>query len=182
MSVNFGIVLNQDLVMKAVTIGDLQQNLSLALISCETDEMIGIQILTIAQKHKLNPDDFKNSEKARQLMSFVAYKDTVVNVFDYYDVDELFAIFELAVHRDHRRKGIGCKLMLAATIFVSRMDIGPCVIKGNAASNYSKRIFEKLNFDNIKEVKFEDYKVDGVQVITSAGEVNSFKMYGKILK
>ena len=53
------------------------------------------------------------------------------------------------MHRDHRRKGLGLKLVLAATILVSSIDIGPCVIKGNVASNYFKGIFEKLDFENI---------------------------------
>ena len=61
------------------------------------------------------------------------------------------------MHRDHRRKGLGLKLVLAATILVSSIDIGPCVIKGNVASNYLKGIFEKLDFENIGEVKIDDY-------------------------
>ena len=181
LSINFGILFGNDPVMKTETIIDLRQNMSLALISEETDKMIGIQILAVGRKGKINLDEYKESEKAKQLMSFIAYKDTIVDVFEYYDVEELFSIYELAVHRDHRRKGLGLKLMQAATILASNMDIGPCVIKGNAASNYSKRIFEKLDFENIGEVKFEDYIVDGVQVLSSIGDVNSFKMYGKIL-
>ena len=41
--------------------------------------------------------------------------------------------------------------MLTATVFVSSMNIGPCFIKGNAASDNSKRVFEKLDFEIIKE-------------------------------
>ena len=181
LSTHFGIVLNEDPVMKEMTMNDLRHNMSIALICCQTNIVIGDQLLTIAQNHKINPDEFGQSEKARQLMSFIAYKDTLVNVFDFYGVDELFSIFELAVHREHRQKGIGYKLMMAATVLASSLSGGPCVIKGNAVSNYSKRIFEKLGFDNIGEAKFEDYKVDGVNPMDNIGEHTSFKMYGKIL-
>ena len=182
LSINFGVLFGNDPVLKAETMIDLRQNMSLALISEETDKMIGILILTVGRKGKINLDEYKESEKAKQLMGFIAYKDTIVDVFEYYDVEELFSIYELAVHKDHRRNGLGLKLMQAATILAASMDIGPCVIKGNATTNYSKRIFEKLDFENIGEVKFEDYVVDGVQVLSSIGDATSFKMYGKILK
>ena len=161
----FGLVMNQDHVMKAMTMDDLHQNMSIALISNETNEMVGIQVLCISKKGKINPDDYKESDAGKKLMSFIAYKDSIMDVFEYYDADEVFSLFELTVRRDYRRRGIGRKLLQATIILISSMNIGPCVLKGNCSSNFSKSIYEKLSFDTLGEIKFADYTVDGEQVI-----------------
>ena len=43
----------------------------------------------------------------RKLLRFVAHIDAISDVFGHYGVEEVFALFDLTVHRDYRHKGIG---------------------------------------------------------------------------
>lgn len=68
--------------------------------------------------------------------------------------------------------------MQAAILFIKSMNLGrPYLVKGLGDSNYSKRIFERSGFDCLGEIMFDDYKVDGEQVITNTGEHKSIKLY-----
>ena len=77
-------------------------------------------------------------------------------------------------------KGIGLELMQAALFFISGLNIGPYVVRGNC-TNYSKRIYEKCDFDTLGEIKFADYRENGEVVVKDTGEHKSFKMFGKII-
>ena len=57
------------------------------------------------------------------------------------------------------------KLMHAALLFIKRTNLVPVIVKSLSVSNYSKPIFERTGFDCLSEVMFDDYKVDGEQVI-----------------
>ena len=161
---------------------DLQQNMSVALVSMETNRIIGVRIIRVSKRgSKVEPEQEK-SEPVRKLLRFVAfYNENLCDVFQHYDVDEVFSLFQLTVQRDYRHKSLGFKLMQAALIFISGLNIGPYVVRGNCTSNYSKRIYERCGFDTLGEIKFEDYKDNDEIVVKDTGEHKSFQMFGKVL-
>ena len=177
---NFGIVADEG--MKKMVFSDLQDNMSLALVSNKTNSIIGIRIIRVSKKGGQVDPEAEESEPVRKLLRFVKfYNDNLCNVFQHYDVSEVISLFQLTVHRDYRHQGLGLRLMQAALVFISGLNIGPCVVRGNCTSNYSKCIYEKCEFDTLGEIKFEDYMDNGEVVVKDTGEHKSFKMFGKII-
>ena len=160
-----------------------QHNLSLALVSSSTREIIGLRVIKLGGKEDFSADFKKiKSEGTRKLFEFDTFKDEYFDVLAHYDVQEAFEFYGLAVHKDFRRKGIGLKLMQAALLFISSMDLGSVLVKGDCDSYYSQCIYERLGFECLAEFMFDDYnKVKGDTVIVDTGEHKSFKMYGKII-
>ena len=62
------------------------------------------------------------------------------------------------------------------------MNLGlPVLVKALDDSNYSHRIFERFGFDCLAEIMYDDYKVDGEQVVTYTGEHKSIKIFCKVV-
>ena len=159
----------------------LQQNMSIALISARTGEIIGQRVIHIGSKHdKIDMEQYQ-VQANRKFIKLYEEALKYVDLWKHYDVDEAFEFFGLSVHKEYRRMGIGIKLMQAAILFIKSMNLGLVLAKGLCDSNYSKRIYERLDFDCLGEIKFEDYKVNGEQVVTNIGEHKSLKIYGKII-
>ena len=151
----------------------------LALVSDSTGEIVGVRANHIISKAvKLDKTHIK-TEGIRKFINFIQYLDSLCSVFDHYNVEEVFHFLALGVHKDYRQRGIGTKMMKAAVTLVENLGLGNVIIKGDGTSNYSKRIFEKLGFDMLLEVKYEDYKENGDVVFKNMGEHKSFKVYGK---
>ena len=100
-----------------------------------------------------------------------------------YEVEEVFDLFGLGVHRDYRKKGLGLKLMKAALIMFKTINPGPSlvVVKGDASSIYSKKIYDQLGFQTIGELLMADYKEDGVSVISNTGDHKKYTIYAKAI-
>ena len=61
--------------------------------------------------------------------------------------------------------------------FVKDLEMGN-VIRGEGSSNFSQRIYEKLGFETLLEIQYEDYKQDGEFVFKNTGEHKPEKVYG----
>ena len=156
-------------------------NLTIALVLDDTSEIIGGRILIIANKNdKIDTTKYK-SEKFKTLMDLTYHFGTMCDMFVHYHVEDMIHFFGLGVHREYRRKGIALKLQKAAVEFVRNMDIGPVLIRGEASSNYSQRIYEKLQFECLATIVFDEYKVNGEVVLKNMGENKTYKLYGKIV-
>ena len=176
---SLGITMDKE--AKEMCEGVLKQNMSIALISSKTGEIVGQRVIRIAAKEDMVDIEKFKAEANRKIMTLLKYKNHNFDLWEHYGVQEAFEFFGLAVHKEYRRKGIGMKLMQAAILFIKSMDLGPVLVKGDCDSNYSKCIYERLNFDCLGEIKFEDYKVNGEQVVTNTGEHKSVKINGKML-
>ena len=177
---SLGIIMDEE--SKAVFESVLRKHMSLALVSAQTGEIVGLRALHIGSKDdKFDIKDFKN-EANRKMIAFVEYKNSLYSqIWEIYGVDEAIEFFGLSVHKEYRQRGIGLKLMQAVLLFLKSMKLGSVLTKGDCSSNFSKRVYERLDFDCLGEIKFEDYKVDGKQVITNTGKHKSLKIYGKMI-
>ena len=156
----------------------LQQNLSIALVSSKTQEIIGGRIIKVNNREdKLAIGTFQ-SEGMKQFAYISTEADKRCNIFDYYNVDEVLYFYGLTVHRGYRRRGIGERLMRAALFFIRCLDLGTVIIKGGGTSTFSQRLFEKLGFEKLSEVVYSEFKLDGKVVITNSGEHKSEIRYG----
>ena len=160
----------------------LRENLSILLVSNNSDEIIAGRLSTIAKKNE-HSDTMKNlkNPKLFTLYTFSTHKDEELNAFDKYEVDKAVNFLILAVDRRYRRKGIATKIMDAAMKFYSEIGMERVVIKGEATSNFSKRIYEKFGFETLHEFHYEDYKVDGEVVFKKTGEHKSSKIFAKMV-
>ena len=175
-----GFVYDED--VEALVESELKFNMSIALVSNNSGKIVGIRMMSLISKSD-EPEDTSqlNSYKMKLIEDFLIYLGQLNNVFDHYGVEDAVHFFAIGVHRDYRGRGIGLKLMKAAVELVKNLDIGGVVVTGEGSSNYSKKIYEKLNFDILAEVVFEDYKVDGVTVFQNLGEHTFERLYGKVV-
>ena len=64
---------------------------------------------------------------------------------------------------------------------VKNFELGPILLRVEATSNFSKKIFEKLEFDNLAEVIYDNYKENGEVVFKNMGDNRSVILYAKLL-
>ena len=161
----------------------LEVNISIALLSSRTGEMIAGRFLNIASCNEKNLTGmYSMSDALKKLYNLMEHGAKLSNIFEYYDVEEVIECFGLVVHKEYRNRGIATKIMNLMIAFVKHLDLGPVVIKGESSGNFSRRIYEKLGFETLAEVVYADYRVDGEMVISKTGEHKSVKFYGKVVE
>ena len=169
--------------VEAVFMSVLTQHLSIAMVSSTTNDIVGVRMIGIASSGPgVDPDDF-GEEPVKKYFRFIRYKTGVADAFNEYEVEEVFDLFGLGVHREHRRNGFGLKLMKAALIMFKAINPGPSlvVVKGDASSIYSKKIYDQLDFQIIGGILMADYKENGVSVITNTGDHKNYTIYAKAI-
>ena len=171
-----GVVVDDELRM--FMLAAIQQNLSVALVSCETQEIIGGRIIEVANRDDNHDISLLKLEPNRICVDVMAEMDRRCNVFDYYNVNDIINFFGLVVHRNYRQRGISEKLMRAAVFFVQNLGLGHVIIKGGGTSSFSQRLYEKIGFETLAEVVYAEYTVDGKVVVSNTGEHKSERLYG----
>ena len=156
----------------------LQHNISIALVSCATKEIIGGRIIHIADRNDVHDASRLKAEPLRKVIDIMTELDRRCNIFDHYCVNDVIHFFGIGVRRDYRRRGIGEMLMRAAICFVRNLGLGDVIIKGEGTSTFSQRVFEKIGFDILSEIVYADYKVDRKAVTTGRGDHKCEKLYG----
>ena len=176
-----GIDLTWNPEIENIMMSSVKENMSLALISTETDEIIGLRVMQIETKDQhIETDDLKE-ESVKLFMNIVGFMENMFDVFKHYEVDEVFSFFGLSVHIDHRRKGLGLKLMQAAIIFIENLKVGPVVVKGDCDSVFSNRIYEKTGYTLLKKVSYEDFMKDNNIFIRCSEQHKFLTRFAKII-
>ena len=155
-----GIDLTWNPEMEDIMMSVLKRNMSLGLISTETSKITGLRIMQVEEKAQHIETDYLKEESVKLFMNIVGLLENTFDVFEHYGVDEAFDLFELSVHIDHRKKGLGLKLMEAMIIFIESLNVGPAVVKGFCDSVFSNRIYENTGYTLLKKLSFEDLMKD----------------------
>lgn len=142
-----------DKAFKSVVDENLQQNLSVCMISKDTDEMMGIRL--IGTMKRTDPPLEKTDDPISALFEFMGHKDKEVDIFNHLGVDEGIHFFTLGVHRKYRQRGLASRLLLAA-VALSK-ELGFKGIKGEGTSNFSQRIYEKAGFETLATLPYDTY-------------------------
>lgn len=161
---------------------NLKYGLSIAFVDSETKEVIAGQIIALANKHGTVDTTKYKSESLIKYISLTSYFDKLFNIYEHYNVEDIVFFCQLAVHNEHRQKGIGTMLVRAAIELVKSFNIGPVVVRVEGSSNFSKRIFEKIGFTTFAEIKYADYRVDGNVLINHTGNHKSERLYGMVVR
>ena len=151
------------------------------MVSDTTDQIVAIRISHIAKRSEPWDIESIESDGLRKFLGLTVALNKLCNVYDHYNVDEYIGFFALGVHKHYRRQGIGLKIQKAAVAMVKNFEIGPILVKVEATSNFSKKIFEELGFDNLAEVFYENHKENGEVVFKNMGDHKSVILYARLV-
>ncbi|KAL4218870.1 hypothetical protein ACF0H5_021458 [Mactra antiquata] len=157
-------------------------NLSLIFIDKETRDIIAMRIIRIASKDDvLDLDSFK-SQSIKDMFAYLACLNKHGDFFGHYGVSEAFHFFGLAVNEKYGQRGYAEKICRAAINMIRHFGIDQVYIKGEASSNYSKKVYPKVGFEELGEVRYDTFEIDGRKPIQNTGIHESMKVYGMIVK
>ena len=180
-TINISLTIPWDTEVEKAYMECLSQNLSLVLVSTRTKTIIGGRIMFVANRSDDTSSTKYKSEPYRKLVDITNHLGDLCDMFDYYNVEEMVHFFGLGVHKDFRQRGLGTRLMKAALMLIQHFKVGPVLIRGEGSSNNSQRIYEKLGFQCLATINYDEYKVNGEVVIANTGENKTYKMYGNIV-
>ena len=85
----------------------------------------------------------------------------------------------MTTHSTHRYPGLGTEVARHTSSLARKHGFMHCVTV--ATSFYSQKIFQKLDFETIAEMRYNDYKVGSNTVFPSNGPHKSAKLMVKTL-
>ena len=86
-------------------------------------------------------------------------------------------LFILTTHSVKRNPGLGTEMVNKSLEVLKKKDFSLCVTE--ATSYYSQKIFNRLGFETLSEVKYNDYEVDGEVVFKQHGPHQAVKLMAK---
>ena len=160
----------------------LQKNLSVMLINEEDKDVMGFRTLMFEKVSDVEDslDDIKDDD-VRKLQAILGHMAEECKIYQHYNVNEIAHFFAICVNSKYRRRGIGEKLMSFAMDFLSRLGISPLCIRADGTSKISQRIFEKLEFDQLLEVVYNEFIYNNEVPFCNTGEHKTIKSFGKLL-
>ena len=177
LSRGFGVTWNKE--FEASVLENLKCNVSFCMISKDTSEIMGVQVIGIVKSCDTPPDlalaELQN-EEWRSSLNFFTRRDSEVDFFGRFGVGEAVYFFGLAINRKYRRMGLGGR-MVAAAVAMSR-ELGFQVIRTEGTSNYSQRILEKQGFETLLTMPYDSYMYKGRPIKEGTGEHTMAKIYG----
>nr|CAI5862566.1 unnamed protein product [Callosobruchus analis] len=93
--------------------------------------------------------------KVRQATLFYAYLQRLPGLWDCYGTQKVFEMSYLFVKRDHRKKGIGLRLLRDSRALAA--DCGFQVVRCDATSAYTAKLCEKIGMKMIYELPYCNY-------------------------
>ena len=153
------------------------------MIDDVTGEPMGLRAIRTAMNAKSASSHavFKD-EKTKKVVNFVRYSEQQNNYFEHCGTEWCLHFFGLCTADKYRKQGVATTLMKFSMDLARNTKLFPLYIKGEGSSNYSKRIYENLNFDLIVDVPFLDYKENGESVFVNTGSHHSMRIYNYTLR
>ncbi|KAK2719213.1 arylalkylamine N-acetyltransferase-like 2 isoform X2 [Artemia franciscana] len=150
-----------------------ESQLSILAKDAATNEIIGLRTCKILRKGCKKESNIEGS--------ISSYLEDLKNfdLFEKYGVEEIIEFTFLVVKHTHTRQGIAKELVLKAMELAK--ERGFCAVTVIATNPITISMFEKLNFDILKELSISDYTIDGVKAFPNAVEGHIGKLYGKKL-
>ena len=170
--------------VEAIWMNTFKENISIMMIDDATGAPMGLRANRKETKRNAGSDlryEFKD-EKARQIVNFLRYSEQQKDYFEHCGTEWCLHFFGLCTADKYRKQGVATTLMKFSMDLARHLNMFPLYVKGEGASNYSKKIYEKLNFDLIIDVPFLDYKENGESVFLKTGEHKSMTTYNYTLR
>ena len=158
----------------------LTQDMSLMLLHPDTNEIIAIRVMGLGNDDPPPPESI-DDEPMKTLVTLWNYCDERAKFFDHYKIKEAVIFFGIGVAKEYRNRGLATEIMKTTLSFLKNMNASPLYVKGGTASKYAANIFDKCGFKLLDELRYDEYIVDGQQVICNTGTHESLRSYGKVI-
>lgn len=136
-------------------------------------EIVGVNINGLISRPKETDEppaklaDNCDHPKFKKIMALMDYVDENFNIFDLYqDVDRLLDIKIMSVDSNYRGLGIAGKLTDRTMQYVKDNNIK--LVHVLCSSHFSARVMEKMDFQEVYKLPYQDYLVNGEQVLDPA--------------
>lgn len=119
----------------------------------------------------------------RAMQDFDRFCDDQARFFDRFETVLAFHFYALATNSKFRQRGLGSIIFNAALDMIKNFGLKRAYIKGEASSNYSRRIYERAGFEVLFEQFYSTYFTDRKTFfIPETGTHSSMTLFGlKIL-
>lgn len=140
----------------------------MAIDTADNNKIVGVRAHRVTKvTEEETPLDKLPSDPLTPLIKLQAHCQERYDPKKRLNVEEFLYLKFLCVRRDCRGRNIGVKLMEFTFDFMRREKIPVAYVF--ASSAYSQRVFQKLEFETVYEMPYEDYKVDGKVVFKVGG-------------
>ncbi|GAB0095829.1 hypothetical protein DMENIID0001_112590 [Sergentomyia squamirostris] len=176
---NRSLVLGECKQLEMFSIECLPEDLSFKAM--RNGEIIGVMINGIMRKDFEGPHtDFSGHEKFQKIITMSESLEHQCDIFGRFpDIDRFVDGRIMCVSSDARGLGIAGKLVEETLNRMIRENLPMIYIQ--CSSLYSARVLEKLNFEEILSLKYEDYQIDGMVVFTPEKPHEHVKIFIKRL-
>ena len=173
----FGVVWNPFSEKKILSL--LKENLSIMAVSDDTNEVMGIRTCRVAKETDKSDFSDVTYENVRDLWTFLTHKDAELDLYNRFNISEMFHFVNLAVHKKFRQRGLG-SILLGTAVALAK-ELGFKAIKGEGTSEVSQRIYEKHEFKLVCEMRYDQYKYKDTYLIERTGKNKSTNIYVLLL-
>lgn len=136
-------------------------------------EIVGVNINGLISRPKETDEppaklaDGVEHPKFKKIMALMDHVDENFNIFDLYsDVDRLLDVKIMSVDSNYRGLGIAGKLTDRTMQYVKDNNIK--LVHVLCSSHFSARVMEKMDFQEVYKLPYQDYLVNGEQVFNPA--------------
>ncbi|XP_077981529.1 arylalkylamine N-acetyltransferase-like 2 isoform X2 [Glandiceps talaboti] len=162
-----------------------KDGISVVAIDTVKDKIIGVATSSIHQGSVTTPSDQDNQEMISKYEPINSLLDQLEGQFnDYPDLknnpDAKFTkALKLGVLAEYAGKGLGTRLRQATTDLAKSKGFQFTVASASAPS--SQRLYQKLKFDELAEIKYSDFEFKGTYPFASITACPSIKLFIKKL-
>lgn len=117
--------------------------------------------------------------KFGEILKFLGKVVEDADVYGTFGVDRYAELFILTTHSRKRHPGLGTEMTRRTLEMLAAEGFGLCVTE--ATSLFSQKIFTRLGFSDVSEIRYDDYKPDGSVVFPSKPPHESVKLMAKTM-
>ena len=155
-----------------------KSHMSIMMVDSETGEPMCLRTIRIDRQSDEDPEiDEEDDPAAGKILRFAKYARDRKDFYDVNKTDWCVSFTALCTSPKYTRQGLATTIMMFCLDLMRNLDMFPLYIKGEGASNFAKRIYDKLKFDVVEDVPYEDFKENGQTVIANTGEHKSMTIY-----
>lgn len=149
-----------------------------SLKAVQNGKLIAICISPIVERNKKHEQVKSDNKDFMTILNFFAYVDEHCDAFqEFPDSDTAITITVLAVHPGYRGLGIARDMMMRTLDAGKEKGCGFMVVE--CSSHFTALALQKLNFECIYRLPYEDYKVDDKIVFNTKPPHNAATVYVK---
>ncbi|XP_059084983.1 uncharacterized protein LOC131881963 [Tigriopus californicus] len=170
----------------------IRENLSLMAFDTITNDLVGVAICTECRpesddKEESNVDEKKDENvrwgqrprKFGKILELLQELTGSVDLFAKYEVDRYAEFFILCTHSGIRYPGLGTRLSYKIMDVVKAKGFNVMVTE--ATSYFSQKIFARIGFDTLSEIKYDKYKPEGEVLFPQHNNHEAIKLMVKKL-